>query len=78
MRIHLEDLEYQRRAVAAVVETLNGQVRNTFERANLFGIHANVIDLTPEQLLENKRRVISANGISEQDANFTPELDLCI
>src|SRR5688500_15823746 len=70
MAITFEDLEYQRQAVAAVVGVLDGQVRNTFERANLFGIHANVIDLTPEQVRENMRRVIAANGIPEEDAHL--------
>jgi type III restriction enzyme len=78
MQIHLEDLEYQRRAVEAVVAALDGQVRNTFERANLFGIHANVIDLTPEQILDNKRRIIAENGISEDEARLSVDADICI
>lgn len=78
MALRLEDLDYQSVAVAAVVQAFEGQVRNTFERANLFGIHANVVDLTPEQLRENMRRVIAANGISEEDAQLSDVRDICI
>lgn len=78
MALKLEDLDYQSAAVAAVTKALDGQVRTTFERANLFGIHTNVIDLTPEQLRENMRRVIAANGISEEEAYLSDDRDICI
>src|SRR5205809_11676 len=60
MQVPLEDLEYQRRAIATVVGVLDGQVRNTFDNSNLFGIQANVTDLTPTptQVEENKKHVI--------------------
>jgi type III restriction enzyme len=75
MSLRFEDLDYQS---AAVVDALDGQVRNTFERANLFGIHANVIDLTPDQLRENMGRVLVANGIAEEDAYLSNDRDICI
>lgn len=78
MEIQLEDLEYQRRAIAAVVGVLEGQVRNSFDNSNLFGIQANVTDLTPAQIEENKRKIISENGIAEADAKLAPENDICI
>lgn len=78
MPIPLEDLDFQRDAVAAVVQALDGQVRNTFERSNLFGIHSNVVDLTPEQLRENMQRIIAANGIPEEDAKLSDDRDICI
>ncbi len=78
MSLRLEELDYQRTAVAAVVDALDGQVRNTFERANLYGIHANVIDLTSEQIRENMGRVIAANGIPEEDAHLSDDRDICI
>jgi len=78
MQIELEDLEYQRRAIATVIGTLSGQVRNTFDNSNLFGIQANVSDLTPEQIEENKRRIIAENGIAEEDAKLSPDPDICI
>jgi type III restriction enzyme len=78
MQINLEDLEYQRRAIAAVVGVLDGQVKNTFDNSNLFGIQANITDLTPEQLEENKKRIIAENNITEEDAKLSPDPDVCI
>ena len=78
MQIELEDLDYQRRAIAAVVGVLDGQVKNTFDNSNLFGIQANITDLTPEQLEENKKRIIAENGIAEEDAKLSPDPDVCI
>jgi type III restriction enzyme len=78
MQIELEDLDYQRRAIAAVVGVLDGQVKNTFDNSNLFGIQANITDLTPEQLEENKRRIIAENSIAEEDAKLSPDPDVCI
>ena len=78
MQIQLEDLDYQRRAIAAVVGVLDGQVKNTFDNSNLFGIQANITDLTPEQLEENKRRIIAENSIAEEDAKLSPGPDVCI
>src|ERR1035437_8206801 len=78
MQIQLEDLEYQRRAIAAVVGVLEGQVRNSFDNSNLFGIQANVTDLTPAQIEENKRKIISENGVAEAAAKLAPENDICI
>ncbi len=78
MQIELEDLEYQRRAIAAVVGVLKGQTKNTFDNSNLFGIQANITDLTPEQVGENKRRIIAENGIAEDDAKLSPDPDVCI
>lgn len=40
MQIQLEDLEYQRRAIAAVVGVLKGQIKNTFDNSNLFGMRS--------------------------------------
>src|ERR1019366_8205113 len=78
MEIQLEDLEYQRRAIAAVVGVLEGQARNTFDNSNLFGIQANITDLTPPQIEENKKRIIAENGVAEPDAKLSPDSDICI
>lgn len=78
MQIQLEDLEYQRRAISAVVGVLDGQSKNTFDNSNLFGIQANVTDITPEQVEENKKRIISDNGIAEEDAKLSPDGDICV
>lgn len=78
MQIQLEDLEYQRRAIAAVVDVLDGQIKNSFDNSNLFGIQANVTDLTPEQIELNKKRIIAENGIAEEDAKLSTDPDICI
>src|SRR2546430_6800115 len=78
MQLLLEDLEYQRRAIAAVVGVLEGQIRNTFDNSNLFGIQANISDLTPAQIEENKRRILVQNGVPEADAKLSADNDICI
>ena len=78
MQIELEDLEYQRRAIATVVEVLIGQTKNNFDNSNFFGIQTNVTNLTPEQIEANKRKIIEENGIDEKDAKLSPDPDLCI
>ncbi len=78
MQTLLEDLEYQRRAIATAISVLDGQVRNSFDNSNIFGIQANVTDLTPEQIEQNKRRLLDENGVLETDAKLTPDNDICI
>lgn len=78
MELELEDLEYQRRAIAAVVGVLDGQIKNTFDNSNLFGIQANITDLTPEQIEANKHRIIAENGIADEEAKLSPDPDICI
>jgi type III restriction enzyme len=78
MQIPLEDLEYQRRAIDAVVSVLDGQVRNSFDNSNLFGIQANITDLTPEQIETNKKRIIAETGVSEAEARLSPDPDICV
>ncbi len=78
MEIQLEDLEYQRRAIAAVIGVFDGQARNSFDNSNLFGIQANVTNLTAAQIGENKKKIIAENGIAEADAKLSPENDICI
>ncbi len=78
MQLPLEDLEYQRRAIASVVSVLQGQVRNSFDNSNLFGIQANITDLTPAQIEENKRRILTENGVAEAEARLSTDNDICI
>jgi type III restriction enzyme len=78
MQLELEDLEYQRRAIAAAVKVLRGQIKNSFENSNLFGIQANVSDLTAEQIEENKKAIVAEHGIAEEDAKLSPDRDVCI
>ena len=78
MQIQFEDLDYQRRAIAAVVGVFDGQVKNNFDNANFFGIQANISDLTPEQIEANKRRIITDNSVPETEAKLSPDPDICI
>src|SRR5437899_12725451 len=78
MQLPLEDLEYQRRAIDAAVAVLEGQIRNSFDNSNLFGIQANITDLTPAQIEENKKRIIAETGVAEADAKLSPGIDVCI
>lgn len=78
MQTLLEDLEHQRRAIATAISVLDGQVRNSFDNSNIFGIQANVTDLTPAQIDQNKRRLLDENGVLETDAKLTPDNDICI
>ncbi len=78
MNLPLEDLEYQRQAIHAVVAIFEGQVRNSFDNSNLFGIQANITDLTPAQIDENKERIIVQTGVQKDEARLSPDNDICI
>jgi type III restriction enzyme len=78
MQVQLEDIEYQRQAIAAAVRVLEGQVRNSFDNSNLFNIQANITDLTPEQIDENKKLILAESGLHETDAKLSPDNDICI
>jgi len=78
MQIQLEDLEYQRRAIASAVGILEGQTRNTFDNSNFQGIQANVCNLEPDQIDANKKRILEENGIGEDVATLHADSDICI
>ena len=78
MSAYLEDLDYQRRAIDTVVDIFDGQVRNSFDNANFFGIQANVTDLAPEKIEESKRGIVARNGLAEAESRLGPENDICI
>ncbi len=48
MQLQFEGSEYPRRAIAAVVHAFDGQAENTFDNSNIFGIQANITDLTAD------------------------------
>ncbi|NHZ72050.1 MAG: DEAD/DEAH box helicase family protein, partial [Aquificales bacterium] len=78
MKLKLENIDYQRHAIDSVVDLFEGQPRNTFENALLFGIRSNVISLSPEQIAANKRRIIARNNISAESARLDDSIDYCI
>ena len=78
MLAFLEDLDYQRRAIDTATDIFEGQVKNSFDNANFFGIQANVTDLTPEMIEANKRKILVRNGIAVEDAQLGPENDISL
>ena len=78
MRLKLEELEYQQEAIRSVVSVFEGQERNTYESACQGSIHANVLSLTEDDLLQNIKRVSTENGIEERNARIQKANDLCI
>lgn len=78
MQLKLEELDYQRNAIDAVVNIFEGQPRNTFDNAVFFGIRSNVVNLTPEQILENKQRIIADNNVNEATACLDDSIEYCV
>lgn len=78
MQLELEDLEYQRQAISSVVRLFEGQTRNSFDTANIFGIQTNRADLSAETIERNKRAVLTANGLSDAESRISSEPDVCI
>ena len=78
MKLILEELEYQKQAIASVVKIFAGQGKNTFENSFFFEIKSNVSNLTPEEITANKRQVIEENGLDLSVCNLTDDTDYCI
>jgi type III restriction enzyme len=78
MKIQLEELEYQKQAIASVTGVFEGQPKNTFENSVFFGVKSNTLSITPDQTAENKRRIITNNNIDEETAQLTDDNDYCI
>ena len=78
MQLQLEDLAYQRQAIDAVVGLFAGQPRNSYENALFYGIRANLVTLSQEEINQNKQRVIAENGISQEAVALDDSIDYCI
>ena len=78
MQFKLEDIEYQRQAVQSVVGLFTGQPKNTFDSACEEGVRANVLNLPLSSLFENRTSVLRGNGISDETAVASDELDFCV
>ena len=63
MILQLETLPYQQQAIDAVLGLFEGQPRNSFASSFLHTAQINRCDLTPEQLHENAKRIMLANGL---------------
>jgi type III restriction enzyme len=77
--LQLEQLDYQRHAINAVVHAFEGQTPNTFDNSYFTAIQANVSDLSPEQFAQNLTDAATANGIASTDAHLSAaEADICV
>ena len=78
MRLKLEQLDYQQKAIDAVVGIFKGQGRNTFDNSCVEGIRSNTLTLTDSELGANVRDVVQSNGILEENAKISSSRELCI
>src|SRR6266567_495876 len=78
MKLILEELEYQKQAIASVVKVFEGQEKNTFENSFFFEIQSNITSLTLEEVVANKQRIIEENGLDPVACNLTDDNDFCI
>ena len=78
MNYILEEIEFQKRAIASVVQLFNGQDKNTFENSFFFEIQSNISNLTPEQLAANKLKIITENSLAPAEAKLCDDNDYCI
>jgi type III restriction enzyme len=78
MKLILEELEYQKQAIASVINVFDGQEKNTFENSFFFEIKSNVSSLTPEEIAANKQRVIAENSLDPAVCNLTEDNDYCV
>ncbi|MBK5273678.1 MAG: DEAD/DEAH box helicase family protein [Desulfuromonadales bacterium] len=78
MKLILEELEYQKLAIASVVKVFEGQEKNTFENSFFFEIKSNISSLTPEEIAANKLRVITDNSLDPAVCNLTDDNDFCV
>jgi len=78
MQLKLEELPYQQKAIASVVDIFKGQERNTFDNATLEEIHVNFLRLSEDHLAGNIRATAKNNGISDDVLCPSSEPDICI
>jgi type III restriction enzyme len=78
MRLRLEELEYQQRAVKAVAGVFEGTARNSFDNASVDDIRINLCQLSAAQLVENIRKIADENGLSDASAKISESPDVCV
>ena len=78
MKFKLEELAYQQAAIESVLRVFAGQEKNTFENSRFFDIQTNVCDLPREEINANKKTVLLANGLTEDQCNLCDDNDYCI
>jgi len=78
MKLILEELEYQKQAIASVVKVFDGQGKNTFENSFFFEIKSNISSLTQEEITANKLKIIADNSLDPEVCNLSEDNDYCI
>ncbi|HNW99979.1 MAG TPA: DEAD/DEAH box helicase family protein [Candidatus Cloacimonadota bacterium] len=78
MNFKLEQLDYQKTAINSVVSIFSGQIKNTFDNANAEEIRFNYMNLDIESISQNIQKVIKENGISNEIAQLTDDMDFCV
>ena len=78
MKLKLEELEYQQRAIKAVAAVFEGTARNDFDNASVEGIRINLCQLSAAQLVSNIRKIADENGLSDRSAKISESLDVCV
>lgn len=78
MELQLEELEYQKTAINAVIKVFDGTGKNTFDNACIEGIRSNLCNLSAKQLADNISAIATENGIEKEIAKLSVDNDLCI
>jgi len=78
MKLKLEQLEYQQKAIHFVISVLKGQVQNTFDNACIEGIRSNILSLSKKEIQQNIKDIAIENGIEEQALKISEDNDLCV
>ena len=74
----LENPLHQITAIHSVVEVFRGMERNTYDNAHIEDIHSNVCSLSPQELMDNIKRVIAENDIPDTQSFIIESNDACI
>jgi len=78
MKLKLEELDYQQRAIESAVEVFEGTIKNTFDNASFSGIRTNFCQLTAAQFTANALNVVDENGISKESAKYLTALTFAL
>ncbi len=78
MELQLEELEYQKTAINAVIKVFDGTEKNTFDNACIEGIRSNLCSLSAKELADNIKTIGTDNGIEVETAKLSVDNDLCI
>jgi type III restriction enzyme len=79
MKLYFEpNLQYQLDAIDSVTRLFDGAPRIRPRDTILAEVHANILKLDPERILENRDEVMKARQITETEAHKTDEMDFSV